>query len=375
MRVAAFGDLHLDSAFVSCGIKNSVARRELLRKVFLNIISEVKASKSDLLLISGDLFDTQAPTNESVKLVSSELASLEIPVFISPGNHDPYTQGGVFDLMPSNVYVFRENKLESIILPTLNVCVDGFAYTSDTYEASPLKDFKPAKDRIPHLLCAHTDMTVSSKYAPITQTELKNTDYIFAALGHIHTKTDDIKAGNCLALYSGVMQGRAPDEVLSGSLNIVDIDTENRSVSSVDKVKVAIWDNLTYEISLDGVSSDSEAVKRITSELSINNIGELDLVRVELVGEYDCYYSPNPSFILSEIKKALDKDDVTMKIYATPSIDKDTLMSDPSVIGVLYRSLFEDQNIVDKYPEDIRLRAFKLSLKALKGDDIDPDNI
>lgn len=375
MRVAAFGDLHLDSAFVSCGMKNSVARRELLRKVFLNIISEVRASKSDLLLICGDLFDTQAPTNESVKLVASELASLSIPVFITPGNHDPYMQGGSFDLMPNNVFVFRENKLESIVVPSVNACIDGFAFTSDTYEDSPLKDFKPAANDMIHILCAHTDMTVSSKYAPITQSELKNTDYTLAALGHIHTKTDDIKAGNCLALYSGVMQGRASDEVQSGSLNIIDIDSASKCITSVNKIKVAIWDNLIFEISLDGVTSDPEAVKRITSELSVANIEDLDTVRVELVGEYDCYYSPNTSSILSELKKALDNDDVTLKIYATPSIDKDTLLSDPSVIGVLYRSLFENQNIVDKYSEDIRLRAFRLSLKALKGDDIDPENI
>ena len=178
MKITAFGDLHLDSAFSAFGLRESSKRREMLRNIFSNIISLVKENQSDLLLISGDLFDVPAPTPESASLVRRELSSLDIPVFITPGNHDYYIPNGIYDKMPENVYVFKNEPLESITVDSLGICVDGYAFISDSYERNPLSTAENNCDCPIHILCAHTDMTPGSKYAPFTENDLKKQLYV-----------------------------------------------------------------------------------------------------------------------------------------------------------------------------------------------------
>ena len=47
MKITAFGDLHLDSAFSAFGLRESSKRREMLRNIFSNIISLVKENQKN----------------------------------------------------------------------------------------------------------------------------------------------------------------------------------------------------------------------------------------------------------------------------------------------------------------------------------------
>ncbi|MBO4971785.1 MAG: metallophosphoesterase [Clostridia bacterium] len=373
MKITAFGDLHLDSAFSAFGLRESSKRREMLRNIFSNIISLVKENQSDLLLISGDLFDVPAPTPESASLVRRELSSLDIPVFITPGNHDYYIPNGIYDKMPENVYVFKNEPLESITVDSLGICVDGYAFISDSYERNPLSTAENNCDAPIHILCAHTDMTPGSKYAPFTEKDLEKSNYTFAALGHVHTKTDILTAGMCTAIYSGVIQGKGPDEPQNGCVNVIELD--KNGISAIERVDVSLWNNLIFQVSVDGAISDSDIINRIKLECPNSFISEHDTLRIELVGEYDFRFSPNLNYVTAETRKLFDGYEITVKNYSSPKLDREALISDPSVAGVLYRRLFTDPKIVDAYPESVRTRAFNLSLKALVGDDIDPENI
>ena len=64
-----------------------------------------------------------------------------------------------------------------------------------------------------------------------------------------------------------------------------------------------------------------------------------------------------------------------MKNESIPRIDRDELLSDPSVIGVLYKTLFEDESYTEKYSYDQRSRAFRLALSAMRGDQLNYENI
>lgn len=373
MRITAFGDLHLDSAFVAYGIHDASARREMLRTVFLNIISTVKENNSDLLLICGDLFDLPTPTPESASLVISELSSLDIPVFITPGNHDYYIEGGVYDNMPQNVFVFKNEELESVSVDSLGVCVDGYAFLSDAYNKNPLSGYKSAENTKTRILCAHTDMSTGSKYAPFDKEDLAKTEFVFAALGHVHGNTAPFNAGSCTAAYSGAVQGKGFDEPQNGFLNVIDIDENN--ICSVEQISVALWNNLIYQISVDDAASDQDILRRITAECNNTDMTENDTVRIELVGEYDFHFSPNINYITLELKKLFNRSDIFLKNYSSPKLDGEFLSTDPSVAGVLYRTLFEDTEFMAAYSEDARKRAFNLSMKALTGNDIDPESI
>jgi hypothetical protein len=66
---------------------------------------------------------------------------------------------------------------------------------------------------------------------------------------------------------------------------------------------------------------------------------------------------------------------VSLKNNSVPQIDRDELLSDPSIIGVLYRTLFENEEYVEKYTVDQRTRAFRLALSAMRGDQLNYENI
>lgn len=308
-------------------------------------------------------------------MVGEELSSLEIPVIVSPGNHDPYRVGGVYDVIcdrAKNVHVFKTEKLESIEISSLGVTVEGYAFLSDELLANPLNAHVRPSDNV-KILNAHTDMTAGSQYAGFSVDDLSRHGYLFASLGHVHTRSGEMKSGDTVAVFSGVIQGRSIDEPRSGGVCVAEI--EDGKVVSVEQISMSLWDNCIYEISADGASSDAELLRRIAFEIETNGVERLDIVRVILVGEYSFEYTPNTDRLLSELYKRFPEVSFSIKDKMEAALDREALRADPSLIGVLYRTLFENENFLSSYDENTRIRAFRLAVRALQGNDIQPENI
>ncbi len=59
-RILHMADMHFDSAFTSnLSINKSKLRRSEQREVFSRIVKMVKTEQIDVMLISGDLFDSE----------------------------------------------------------------------------------------------------------------------------------------------------------------------------------------------------------------------------------------------------------------------------------------------------------------------------
>ncbi len=373
MKIISFADMHLDSAFVGFSDVERIERREMLSNVFCKIISLVKREDADLLLIAGDLFDIPNPTKEIESLVVSELSNLRCPVIITPGNHDYYVSGGVYDRMPENVFVFKTNELSSVYLDKHLLAVDGYAFTSESYNENPISKYKPAERKYTHILLAHTSLVSSSTYAPMDLSELSNTDYRFVFLGHVHTDNTVYEAGDAKVGFSGIPQGRSIDEPINGGIRIVEI--KDGTVISEELVDVSEWNNIISETDTDGVTSDAQLVQRIVSELSLHGLSENDIVRVILTGEHDYLYTPNTLQILKLLKNAFEGITFSVKNSAFPQIKKEALMKDPTIVGILYRTLFENERIRDEYDYDTRIRAFRLAVASIRGDNISPETV
>lgn len=375
MKILSFADLHLDSAFVGAKAPERAQRREVLREVFRNIMKLCASENCDLLLIAGDLFDNTEPSEETLKMVGEELSALNIPIVISPGNHDPYRVGGVYDVICSNaknVHVFKSEKLEAIELDTLGVTVEGYAFLTDELISNPLNVPVNPSESI-KILNAHTDMTAGSCYAGFSAYDISRHGYVLATLGHVHTRSGAVECKDTVALFSGVIQGRSIDEPLAGGAFLSEI--EDGRVTSVQQISMSLWDNCIYEISADGAESDAEMMRRIVTEIEVNGVKALDVVRVILVGEHSLEYTPNTDKLLLELCKRFPEVSFSIKDKTEARLDGDTLRKDPSVVGVLYRTLFENEKFVSAYNEDTRVRAFRLAVRALQGNDIQPENI
>ncbi len=374
MKIMSFSDLHLDSPFTSMHLSEQAERRELLLTVFGKIMSLSDSEKIDLLVIAGDLFDVPNISAECERAVSRMLSSIKIPIVIAPGNHDYYTEGGIFDKMPENVYVFKSETLETLYVEPLKLAIDGYAFTSREYSENPIVNYKPADEGYTHILVAHTSFTHGDgAYAPFTSEDLLETDYTFAFLGHVHSDTETYKSGETLAAFSGIPQGRSIDECISGGVRIVEI--QNKEVIFNELLTVNIWNNTIAETDVTGIASDAELFSKIKTELSLLRPLEYDIIRILLVGEHGLYYVPNEAFILKSLQSLFGGVIFSIKNKALPEINKEELLRDPTIVGTIYRSLFEKTYTEGEYDQDTKMRAFRLALAALRGDTLNPDTV
>ena len=87
IKILHSADWHLDSPLQG----RLPQQAELLRRELLQIPDRVAAlcreENCDLMLLTGDLFDG-AYSQQTYRAVYDALQSVNVPVFIAPGNHD-----------------------------------------------------------------------------------------------------------------------------------------------------------------------------------------------------------------------------------------------------------------------------------------------
>lgn len=108
LHVLHAADIHLGAKFKGLPPNKARNRREDLKNTFSKIIDIAKSSKSNALLIAGDLFDSPHPSSSLVSFVINEMKRTEIPIFLTPGNHDSMVKGSVYseNNFPPNVAIF-----------------------------------------------------------------------------------------------------------------------------------------------------------------------------------------------------------------------------------------------------------------------------
>lgn len=221
IKILHSGDWHLDSPFQGrTEAQAGYLRRELL-KIPGRIAALCKEENCDLVLLSGDLFDG-AYTQESYRRVYDALQSMGVPVFISPGNHDyifpdsPYEK----ELWPENVHIFKNQRIEWVDVPGLNLRVYGAAFQS--MDCPALLNDLDAEGLAVGVF--HGDPTqVNSPYNPVTKAQAARSGLAYLALGHVH-KGDSFQAGDTLCAWPGSPMGRGWDETGEKGVLIVTVD-------------------------------------------------------------------------------------------------------------------------------------------------------
>lgn len=107
-------DWQLGCPFRSFGAAAASLRAERIRTL-RHVLELARAEKVDGFLIAGDLFEDNQVCQSLVMEVAALFSEFpDVPIFISPGNHDPVTGPGCiwmrppFDQPPSHVKIFRE---------------------------------------------------------------------------------------------------------------------------------------------------------------------------------------------------------------------------------------------------------------------------
>lgn len=225
IRLIHGADFHLDSPFEALDGDKAALRRSEQRGMLERICRTCADRGADMLLLSGDLFDSSYIYAETGEAFSDVLAGLGIPVFIAPGNHDPYSRHSPYARrsLPENVYVFRQPRLERVSLGDLRVNVWGAGYTSGV--CPPLLRGFTARKQAGWLeiLVLHAQVGGGeSPYCPVTEDELAASGLDYAALGHVHSFGGLQTAGDCFYAWPGCPEGRGFDEC--GKKGVLQVD-------------------------------------------------------------------------------------------------------------------------------------------------------
>ena len=168
-------------------------RRKQLREAFERALSLAKERHVDALCIAGDLYEDGLAGPDAAHYVCRKLHELSpIRVFISPGNHDPYSATSLYRLLeplPPNITLFRRRQFSKAPL------CEGLTLWGSGHERALdrdpiLRDFCCAGAGT-HLLLFHgsdRDRVPPNKetIAPFSAAEIEQAGAAHAMVGHYH---------------------------------------------------------------------------------------------------------------------------------------------------------------------------------------------
>lgn len=378
-KVLHTADLHLDSSFADLPLAESERARQSQLRSFLRMIEIAKEESVSLFCIAGDLFDRERVRPAVADAVFDALASLDCPVVISPGNHDPYRSGSVYAEreLPKNLFVFREETLSHVDFPSIGrgVRVYGYAFSSPSLYASPLMECDracmPTDGGVSILLC-HADLDHPlSSYAPLMGKDIERCLADYVALGHTHNVPDELLVfGDTLAAYAGFPEGRSFDECGFGSFRLLTFDPDavyGERIASACRVSAAAHRYAVETLDVTGATSDEDVIARLQSLTQEKVYGEETTLRVILSGEVAVSYTPDLRFIASGLAgdgMPLFSD---LRDETLPILDSGYLEQDISIRGELYRMLKAEMQEGTMEARADAAMALRLALAALDG--------
>ena len=281
MKFMHLADAHLDSPFQGLSFLPSNEFndiKESTQKSFTKAIDTAIEQKVDLVLIAGDTFDSVNPSPQSQLFFNHEIKRLtdqEIQVVMILGNHDYLNPEEM--ILPQTPYfklLGSDEKVEEAQFKTKTgfpYTVVGFSYQHNHIETDKISEFPKKGDNFTFGLMhagAKTTDAHQNVYAPFTVAKIKNLNYNYFALGHIHLRQS--LSEDPLIVYSGNLQGRHINERKAKGVYFGIVDETTKKIN-LDFVKTApiIWQ--IADLELDHEISQSDLTRKIVDILTRKN--------------------------------------------------------------------------------------------------------
>src|SRR5688572_12625377 len=229
LRLLHTADVHLGARHTDLG-EQAAAQRERQFAAFKATIDLALAEKVDIVLIAGDLFDSNSQPKRSVDRVVAELKRLaesKIRTVIIPGTHDVYDRASVYrsNDIATLAAATPGDEMVTVLTPErpdvhLAACdAVVVARVFDTKRApqSPLKDLQVGSDKratwkigLLHAAVSIPGRTDGDEVV-VTREEIAATGLDYLALGHWHSPQRGT-AGPVPYAYSGAPEPVAVDQ-------------------------------------------------------------------------------------------------------------------------------------------------------------------
>jgi exonuclease SbcD len=317
LRVLHTADVHLGARHADLG-EQAAAQRERQFAAFKATVDLAIAEPVDLLLVAGDLFDSNVQPRRSVERVAAELRRLveaRIRTVLIPGTHDCYDRASIYrtyDLpalagaVGSDLLTILTPERPSVALKALDVVVHGTVFATKRAPHSPLRDLAVGQEpgATWHIGMVHGSIAIPGQTdgdeVVVTAEEIGATGLDYLALGHWHS-TSRGRAGTTTYAYSGAPEPIALHQDRAGMVLLITLDVRNGK-KSIDVAERRVGRTRFEKVELDapGIASQPALIDLLAARadpdlvLDVRIIGvrpdELDLhieeVEAALAGQF-----------------------------------------------------------------------------------------
>lgn len=299
VRFLQTGDWQLGMNYKHVGEKGALLRQARL-DALTRIIKLAREKSADFIIATGDQFEHNQVAPALVQQVVSILATADVPIYLIPGNHDPYNRQSVYKqnawTQAKNVHILTEREpVRALPGVELFPCplYENHGTDDPTSWIPRRKNLETIRIGIAHgSLLVRDDIDFTDSY-PISGEAVAQHDLDYLAIGHWHSTRvyHDRRSA-----YSGTHDTTKFGEDDSGNVLLVEIDGPNLA-PAIEKVHTGIyeWKQVKRTVRTE---TDYVALER---ELTAMSNPESILVDIALDG----YVSPSLSQRITEDLRVL----------------------------------------------------------------------
>ena len=351
LRIIHTADVHLGARHDDLGEQAS-AQRERQFAAFVATIDLAIAEKADLVLIAGDLFDSNVQPKRSVERVAAQLkrlAAAKIRAVILPGTHDAYDRASIYraydvkalsgSTADDDWVTVLTPERTAIHLSACDVMVHGPVFATKRAPHSPLQDIDVeghTADATWHVGMVHGALAIPGKTdrddVVITTEEIGASGLDYLALGHWHS-AQQAKAGTVTYAYSGAPEPVAVDQDRAGKVLGVRLE-ETSTGRSVSVTEHQVGKTRFEKLDLDaaGITTQPALIESLTRK------GNADLVLdVRITGVRPDELDLHPDEIETALAPAFLK--ARVRDLSVPALTEGTLPSPDTIAGAFIRDL------------------------------------
>ena len=288
-------DIHLDSPLKGLELYDGAPADEIrgaTRRALENLVDLATDREADFVLIAGDVYDGDWKDHNTGLFFVSQMTQLrkaDIPVVMISGNHDAANKMTKSLPLPENVELLsftQPRTASSKKLHDLGVAVQGLSFAKAAEYDNLARDYPVKKNGLFNIGLLHTSLAGAEghePYAPCTIDELRQKQYDYWALGHVHNRK--VECNDPPIVFCGNLQGRHIREPGAKGCYLVTVDGGGQVGLDFHPLDVFRW------AVCDVPAADAEhpddvlaLFSRELSKLTWNNAGVPLAVRVVVTG-------------------------------------------------------------------------------------------
>lgn len=325
-------------------------RAEEIHNTFVKVTKVCEEQNIDVLLIAGDLFDSQ-PTEKQLKELDFRLKQMRgTKTVIIAGSSDYITEDNRWDKyeFSSDVKVLEPDKVDEVYFEDLKLCVRGFSYGKEKYSERILETIRPSRKDEYNILLGYGG---EDDYMPFAKQNLARLGFDYIALGHSHKPSHMLK--NRMA-YAGSLEPLGVEESGKRGYILGEVDENNNTTISFVPFSRRIYFGMNISVSSDNTNED---ILDIIDE-QIRKNGNQNIYKITIKGNL----SPDVGLNLSALTRRYNIYEIVDESKSEYNVSELYSDNQSNILGRYIKELSKSDNIENK---EIRYKALRYGIDAL----------